>query len=108
MVNWNLEALFIIDVTIYGAGLSLEYISLIKLRIKEPGTYRPFKIPLGVRGLCIAVAFPVIVYFVAFTGALSSTKNGVAAALFAAILLCSAECLWQIIKRRKAFKLGEN
>ena len=107
MVNWNLEALFIIDVTIYGAGLSLEYISLIKLRLKEPDTHRPFKIPLGVPGLCIALAFPVIIYFVAFTGALSSTQNGVLAALFAAVLLCSAEGLWQIIKRRQAFKSSE-
>ena len=103
MVHWDLEALFIIDVTIYGAGLALEYISLIKLRIKEPETYRPFKIPLGVKGVCIVIALPTIIYFIAFTGALSSTKNGVRAALFAFVLLCSAELLWQIVKRRKAF-----
>jgi amino acid transporter len=103
MVHWDLEALFIIDVTIYGAGLALEYVSLIKLRLKEPETHRPFKIPLGVKGLCLAVALPTIIYFVAFAGALSSTKNGVLAALFAFVLLCSAELLWQIVKRRKAF-----
>jgi amino acid transporter len=103
MVHWDLEALFIIDVTIYGAGLALEYVSLIKLRINEPDTYRPFKIPLGIKGLCMVIALPTIIYFVAFTGALSSTQNGVMAALFAFILLCSAELLWQIVKRRKAF-----
>jgi amino acid transporter len=103
MVHWDLEALFIIDVTIYGAGLALEYVSLIKLRINEPDTYRPFKIPLGVKGLCMVIALPTIIYFVAFTGALSSTQNGVMAALFAFVLLCSAELLWQIVKRRKAF-----
>ena len=103
MVHWDLEALFIIDVTIYGAGLALEYISLIKLRINEPDTYRPFKIPLGVKGLCMVIALPTIIYFVAFTGALSSTQNGIMAALFAFVLLCSAELLWQIVKRRKAF-----
>jgi len=103
MVHWDLEALFIIDVTIYGAGLALEYISLIKLRINEPDTYRPFKIPLGVKGLCMVIALPTIIYFVAFTGALSSTQNGVMAALFAFVLLCSAELLWQIVKRREAF-----
>jgi len=103
MVHWDLEALFIIDVTIYGAGLALEYVSLIKLRINEPDTHRPFKIPLGVKGLCVAVALPTIIYFVAFAGALSSSKNGVLAALFAFVLLCSAELLWQIVKRRKAF-----
>jgi amino acid transporter len=103
MVHWDLEALFIIDVTIYGAGLALEYISLIKLRINEPDIYRPFKIPLGVKGLCMVIALPTIIYFVAFTGALSSTQNGIMAALFAFVLLCSAELLWQIVKRRKAF-----
>jgi len=103
MVHWDLEALFIIDVTIYGAGLALEYVSLIKLRINEPDTYRPFKIPLRVKGLCMVIALPTIIYFVAFTGALSSTQNGVMAALFAFVLLCSAELLWQIVKRRKAF-----
>ncbi len=103
MVHWDLEALFIIDVTIYGAGLALEYVSLIKLRVKEPEVHRPFKIPLGVKGLCLAVALPTIIYLVAFAGALSSTKNGVLAALFAFVLLCSAELLWQIVKRRKAF-----
>ncbi|MHB8206747.1 APC family permease [Mucilaginibacter sp.] len=103
MVHWDLEALFIIDVIIYGAGLALEYISLIKLRINEPETHRPFKIPLGVKSLCMVIALPTIIYFIAFTGALSSTENGVRAALFAFVLLCSAELLWQIVKRRKAF-----
>ena len=103
MVNWNLESLFIIDVTIYGAGLALEYISLIRLRIKEPDTHRPFKIPLGIPGLCIAVLLPFGIYFVALTGALMSKENGLLAAVFAIGTLLSAELLWQIVKRRKSF-----
>lgn len=101
MVNWDLESLFIIDVTIYGAGLALEYISLIRLRIKEPDVHRPFKIPLGIPGLCIAVLLPFGIYFVALTGALLSKENGLLAAVFAIVTLLSAELLWQIIKRRK-------
>jgi len=85
----------------------LEYVSLIKLRITEPETHRPFKIPLGVKGLCVVMALPTIIYLVAFAGALSSTKNGVLAALFAFVLLCSAELLWQIVKRRNAFKITQ-
>jgi len=103
MVNWDLESLFIIDVTIYGAGLALEYISLIRLRIKEPDTHRPFKIPLGIRGLCIAILFPFGVYFLALTGALLSQERGLLAAVFAIVTLLSAELLWQIVKRRKSF-----
>ncbi len=101
MVNWDLESLFIIDVTIYGAGLALEYISLIRLRIKEPDVHRPFKIPLGIPGLCIAVVLPFGIYFVALTGALMSKENGLLAAVFAIATLLSAELLWQIVKRRK-------
>ena len=103
MVNWDLESLFIIDVTIYGAGLALEYISLIRLRIKEPDTHRPFKIPLGIRGLCVAILFPFGVYFLALTGALLSQERGLLAAAFAIITLLSAELLWQIVKRQKSF-----
>jgi len=103
MVNWDLESLFIIDVTIYGAGLALEYISLIRLRIKEPDTHRPFKIPLGIRGLCVAILFPFGVYFLALTGALLSQERGLLAAVFAIVTLLSAELLWQIVKRRKSF-----
>ncbi len=101
MINWDLESLFIIDVTVYGAGLALEYISLIKLRRKEPDIHRPFKIPLGIPGLCIALALPVIVYFTALTGAMLSKDNGLLAAIFAIVILLSAEGLWQIVKRRK-------
>jgi amino acid transporter len=97
MVHWDLEALFIIDVTIYGAGLALEYISLIKLRIKEPGTHRPFKIPLGVPGLCVVLILPAAVYLIALMGAFSSTKGAVWAAVFAIATLLSAEVLWQVV-----------
>ena len=45
MVLWTFADLLIIDVTVYGAGLFLEYISVIKLRFTEPDTPRPFKTP---------------------------------------------------------------
>jgi len=100
MISWDLESLFIIDVTVYGAGLALEYVSLIKLRRNEPNTHRPFKIPLGIPGLCIALALPVIVYFTALTGAMLSKANGLLATVFAILILSSAEGLWQIAKRQ--------
>jgi len=81
--------------------LALEYIALIKMRLNEPGTHRPFKIPLGVPGLCIGLVLPVTVYFVALAGAFTSAeKNAVSAAVFAIAILLSAEGLWQIIRWR--------
>ncbi|WP_428328119.1 APC family permease [Mucilaginibacter sp.] len=103
MILWPFADLLIIDVTVYGAGLSLEYIALIKLRITAPDMPRPFKIPLGVTGLCVMVLLPVTVYFVALAGAFSSAGNAVWAAVFAIAVLSSAELIWQLIIWKKPY-----
>ncbi|MDN3550770.1 APC family permease [Mucilaginibacter aquaedulcis] len=97
MILWTFADLLIIDVTVYGAGLSLEYVSLIRLRLKEPHKERPFRIPLGVTGLCLALLLPFVVYAVALGGALSSTPEALKAAAFAIGTLLSAEIAWRII-----------
>jgi amino acid transporter len=98
MIFWPFTDLLIIDVTVYGAGLSLEYISLIKLRKIWPDVERPFKIRLGIPGLYLMIVLPVTVYFVALAGAFSSTKDAVWAAVFAILILASAEVLWRVVK----------
>jgi amino acid transporter len=97
MILWTFADLLIIDVTVYGAGLSLEYIALIKLRISSPDIPRPFKIPLNVAGLCVLALIPAIVYFAALAGAFSSTADTIKPAIFAIITLLSAEVFWQAL-----------
>jgi amino acid transporter len=97
MIVWTFADLLIIDVTVYGAGLSLEYIALIKLRVNQPGMPRPFKIPLNVTGLCLMALVPAIVYFAALAGAFSSTTETIEPAVFAIITLLSAEFFWQAL-----------
>ncbi len=102
---WKLEDLLIIDVTVYGAGLFLEYMALIVLRIKAPDEHRPFKIPLNIAGLVIMALIPLIIYAIALAGAFSESGDTVEPALFAVAALVSGEVMWQlikIIKRRKA------
>jgi len=101
MVLWPFADLLIIDVTVYGAGLSLEYISLIKLRKVAPNAPRPFKIPLSTTGLYLMLLLPFAVYFVALAGAFSSTEQAVWAAVFAIAVLASAELVWQLIIWKK-------
>jgi amino acid transporter len=103
MIFWPFTDLLIIDVIVYGAGLSLEYISLVKLRIKEPDTPRPFKIKLSVTGLCMLLILPVTVYFVALAGAFASTAQAVWAAVFAITTLMSAELVWQLVLWKKPY-----
>lgn len=101
MVLWTFSELLIIDVTVYGAGLSLEYITLIMLRLKEPNRPRPFKIPLNVSGLCTVLILPLSVYIIALVAAFNSDGSGVKPALFAVATLTTAELAWQLAKRRK-------
>jgi len=103
MILWTFADLLIIDVTVYGAGLSLEYIALIKLRIREPNTPRPFKIPLNVTGLCILLLLPASVYFAALGGAFSSSAETIKPAVFAITALLSAEVFWRFLEWRRSF-----
>jgi len=101
MIILTFTDLLIIDVTLYGAGLSLEFIALIVLRIKAPNQHRPFKIPLGIPGLCLMVLFPLSVYAVAVAGAFSQSAQTLKPVIFAFAIMLSAEILWRIIICRK-------
>ena len=51
------ERLVIIDILLYGVSLSLEFVALIVLRIREPELPRPFRVPGGLFGV-IAIGIP--------------------------------------------------
>ena len=105
MILWSFEELLVIDVTVYGAGLFLEYVTLVVMRIRSPDIYRPFKIPLGVGGLCVFLVLPVVVYFAALGGALVSTGQAFKPVIFALAALATAELLWQVIKAYRRYQL---
>jgi amino acid transporter len=54
------ERLVTIDVLLYGMSLSLEFVALIVLRIKEPTLRRPFKVPGGLAGAILLGVSPVL------------------------------------------------
>jgi amino acid transporter len=97
MILWTFGDLLIIDVTLYGAALFLEFVSLVIFRIRLPREKRPFKIPLGIPGLCILMLFPIVVYTIALTSAFSLESKMWVPALFALGALISAEVVWRII-----------
>ena len=99
MIAWSFQELIVIDVTLYGGGLFLEFVTLLVLRIKKPLAHRPFKIPLSTTGLFIMLLFPVTVFVIALTGAFANQGKMFMPALFAVCALTSAEILWQVVKR---------
>jgi amino acid transporter len=101
MTLWDFGELLVIDITLYGAALLLEYIALIRFRIKEPQLHRPFKIPLGVPGLVLMAALPFAVYGCALTAALLDEGGSLKPLLFALATIASAEVLWQVVRLRR-------
>jgi amino acid transporter len=98
LVFWTFSDLVIMDITLYGAGLSLEFIALIILRKKEPLAVRPFKIPLNQAGLFMLFLLPLGVYIVALSGAIYASDRNTAPALTAIGMLLSAAVVWGLIR----------
>jgi len=98
--------LLIIDITLYGAALLLEYIALIRLRKMAANERRPFKIPLSTTGLILMALLPFSVYIIAMIGSFLNSDKALLPAVFALVFLFSAEIVWQMVKRKnKKFSL---
>jgi amino acid transporter len=96
MVLWKFGDLLIIDVTLYGVALFLEFLSLIVLRVRKPEHHRPFKVPLNVFGLSVMTALPTLCLLVAITAALSERSVYTNATLFAVAAVLTAPIAWKI------------
>jgi len=90
--------LIVIDVILYGAGIALEFISLVVLRIKEPDAPRPFKIPLNTFLLTLLMILPIGVYAVALIGELSNPEGSNTQIYFAIGALLTAPIAWLVVK----------
>lgn len=100
MILWTFMDLLVIDVTLYGAALLLEYISLLVLRVKEPNLNRPFKIPLGIGGLIMVIFAPLGVYLIAICSAFIGMGQTIKPLLFAFGCLLSAVIIWRIFHKQ--------
>ncbi|HEV2495550.1 MAG TPA: APC family permease [Terriglobia bacterium] len=54
------ERLVTLDIMLYGASLSLEFITLVVLRLREPQLRREFRVPGGLAGAILVGVFPML------------------------------------------------
>jgi amino acid transporter len=106
MVLWSFGELLIIDITLYGAALFLEYFALIRLRKIAAHEHRPFKIPLKIPGLILMALLPLTVYVIAMIGSFLNSEKALLPALFAIVALFSAEVVWLLVKWRNKNKIA--
>jgi amino acid transporter len=99
-VAFSFGKLVVIDILLYAAGLALELVALIVLRLKNPGMGRPFRVPGGRVGLALVAICPMLVICVVFW---ASVKDAAAKGqLLIVIFLIVSGPLVYLLRRRFA------
>jgi amino acid transporter len=97
------DRLVLLDVTLYGLSLLLEFAALVALRLREPHLVRPFRIPGGALTLGLMAVPPMGLLAVAFWHERSVQIAGVPALWVSALLVLFGMPLyaWGESRRRK-------
>jgi amino acid transporter len=83
------ERLVTLDVMLYGASLSLEFVTLVVLRIREPELKREFRVPGGLPGAVLAGVFPLALITLAMVRSEKETILGMNGLTFGALIIVS-------------------
>ncbi len=85
-LNLGFARLVTLDIMIYGASLTLEFIALIVLRVREPELKRPFRVPGGLFGAIAVGIPPVLLLGFAIVRSEHEVVLGMSSFLFALII----------------------
>jgi amino acid transporter len=81
------ERLVTLDIMLYGMSLSLEFLALVALRIKEPNLRRPFRVPGGTAGAVLVGVFPILLLGFAMVHSEGERILGMSGLAFGALLI---------------------
>ncbi len=97
LCRFTFADLLTVDVTLYGAGLLLEFASLLVMRLKLPLAKRAFKIPLNTAGLVLLCMAPLTVLVVGLGASILHAGLFDVPVLLTLGGLLSAELAWLLI-----------
>jgi amino acid transporter len=83
------ERLVTIDILLYGASLSLEFIALIVLRFREPNLPRPFRVPGGMFGAFAVGVAPMLLLGFSIVRSESEQVLGMSSFAFGMLLIAA-------------------
>lgn len=81
------ERLVTLDIMLYGASLSLEFITLVMLRLREPQLPREFRVPGGLAGCVLAGVVPVLLLALAVVHSEHEEVLGLNGLTFGALII---------------------
>jgi amino acid transporter len=83
------QRLVTLDIMLYGAALVLEFVTLVALRINEPGLPRGFRVPGGMAGAVTSGLFPLALLVLAMVESEHESILGMNALLFGALIIAA-------------------
>ena len=88
------KRLITLDIMLYGASLMLEFVTLVVLRIKEPGLKREFRVPGGLTGAVLAGVFPLLLLLLAVVESNHESVLGMNGLLFGGVIIVAGFVLY--------------
>jgi amino acid transporter len=81
------KRLITLDIMLYGLSLMLEFVTLVALRIREPGLKRGFRVPGGLPGAISCGIFPLLLLTLAMVESNHETVLGINGLLFGVLII---------------------
>jgi len=88
-LNLGFERLVTIDILVYGLSLTLEFVALVALRIREPELPRQFRVPGGLAGAVMVGVCPVLLLGFAISQGQQEQIAGISSLWFGALLVAA-------------------
>jgi amino acid transporter len=95
-----------LDIMLYGASLMLEFVTLVILRIKEPGLKREFRVPGGLTGAVLVGVFPLLLLLLALVESNHQSMLGMNGLLFGAILMFAGPAIYFVTRKLNLMKVA--
>ncbi|HVO98561.1 MAG TPA: APC family permease [Bryobacteraceae bacterium] len=98
-LSLSLDRILLLDIMLYGGSLTLEFIALIVLRVREPELVRPFRIPGGPAGAVAMAVMPCVLLLVAAVMNRHEQIGSISAAALAGIVALCGIAVYPWAKR---------
>ncbi len=99
------KRLVTLDIMLYGASLMLEFVTLVVLRIKEPGLRREFRVPGGLTGAVLTGVFPLLLLLLAVVESNHETVLGMNGLLFGALIIFAGFLIYFVSGKLKILQV---
>ncbi len=100
-LNLGFERLVTIDILIYGLSLTLEFVALIALRMREPELARPFRVPGGMFGACAVGVAPALLLGFALVRSQSESVWGISSFALGALVVAAGVVAYAVNRALK-------